>query len=203
MKTMITRAAEKIGLEVISSKRTYSLLEWLVHREKEVYPNETGYMAGPLAPTSLPIINPPIPLPEAVRGDSWSLATLSIGLLREAEEWPIEFNGLIPIKETIDKDLTIPGIRLFSKKRSLALAAWLGGLEPVKLSIEGNQLLLEAGQSDRWLVTDIKEDAANSLQESLFQTKKKSDGLQFISIQSTPEERLFSGFWLLRDISYI
>ena len=61
----------------------------------------------------------------------------------------------ITIKESYDFSTPIPGLRLFSKTRALALAGWLGGLEPVKLAIEGNQLLLEAGQDDRWLVTDI------------------------------------------------
>ncbi len=34
MKTMIKRAADQIGIELISSRRTYSLLEWLIDRER-------------------------------------------------------------------------------------------------------------------------------------------------------------------------
>ena len=159
MKTMIKRAADQIGIELISSRRTYSLLEWLIERERSFYPQQKGYTGVNLAPPSNPITNQAIPLPEEVRGESWSFASLSLNTLREADEWEIEFSNLIPIKDSINENISIPGIRLFSPKRSLALAAWLGGLEPAKLLIEGTQIILEAGQADRWLVTDIEEEA--------------------------------------------
>ncbi len=200
MKTMIKKAASKIDLEVIASRRTYALLEWLSEREKNFYPQEEGYLAGPLAPPASRILNQAVPLPEAVRGDAWSLASLPIGVLREAEEWPIEFSGLLPINETLDENLLVPGLRLFSKARALALAGWLGGLEPVKLVIEGNQLLLEAGQEDRWIVTGLKSEEAKKTKENLLSTKINSQGLQFISIQTTPSDEKFTGFWMLRDM---
>ncbi len=200
MRTMIKRAAANLNLEVIASRRTYGLIEWLAEREREVYPSEEGYMNGPLAPTPSRILNQPIPLPESVRGDAWSFASLSVGMLREANEWPIEFSGLLPIKHIDDKNLPVPGLRLFSKNRALALAGWLGGLEPVKLVVEGTQLLLEAGQEDRWLVTDLSEDVAKAASQSLRDSIKNSQGLQFISVQTTPEEELFKGFWMLRDL---
>ena len=50
MRTMVQRAAEGLGLELIASRRTYSLVSWLQERERQVYPGEEGYMAGPLAP---------------------------------------------------------------------------------------------------------------------------------------------------------
>ena len=42
MRAMIKRAAEQLGLDVIPSRRTYTLLEWLSQRERDVYPNEEG-----------------------------------------------------------------------------------------------------------------------------------------------------------------
>ncbi len=203
MKTMIKRAADKIGIELISSRRTYSLLEWLIDRERNLYPQQKGYKGVNLAPPSTPLTNQAIPLPEEVRGDSWSFASLSINTLREANEWEIEFSNLIPIKDSIDKDLSIPGIRLFSSKRSLALAAWLGGLEPAKLLIEGNQLILEAGQADRWLVTDIKDEAKNAIENNFLNAKQKADGLQFISVQKNLNQNSLDGFWMLKDIGEI
>lgn len=200
MKTMIKKAANNVGIDPIASRRTYSLVEWLKERKKDIYPNEPGYIAGPLAPAFSPISNQPVPLPEAVRGDAWSFATLPIGTLRDANEWPMEFNGLIPIKEIIDDEIPIPGIRLFSKSRSLGLAAWLGGLEPVALIQENSQLILEAGQDERWLVTDMDKQTATFAGKSFQEAKEKADGLQFISIQSTPEEEKFAGFWMLRDL---
>ncbi len=203
MKTMIKRAADKVGVELISSRRTYSLLEWLIERERNLYPQQKGYTGVNLAPPSNPITNQAIPLPEEVRGDSWSFASLSLNTLREADEWEIEFSNLIPIKESINENIFIPGIRLFSSKRSLALAAWLGGLEPAKLLIEGTQIILEAGQADRWLVTDVEEQATNAIKNNFLSTKRDADGLQFISVQKSSEQNSLDGFWMLRDIGEI
>ena len=57
MRAMVERAAAPFGLEVLPSRRCFSLMEWLEQREREVYPAEEGYMAGPLAPP------PPTPRP--------------------------------------------------------------------------------------------------------------------------------------------
>ena len=200
MKTMISKAASKVGIEVIASRRTFSLLDWLSQREKDFYPKQEGYIRGPIAPPAPLILNQPEPLPEAVRGDAWSFAWLPLGTFLEANEWPIEFNGLLPIKETYDLSIPIPGLRLFSKTRALALAGWLGGLEPVKLVIEGNQLLLEAGQNDRWLVTDMTNESSKEAAVSLLNSREKAGGIQFISVQTKPEEQIFKGFWMLRDM---
>ena len=200
MKTMIKRAADQIGIELISSRRTYSLLEWLIDRESNLYPQQKGYTGINLAPLTNPITNQAIPLPEEVRGDSWSFASLSLNTLREADEWEIEFSNLIPIKDSINENISIPGIRLFSSKRSLALSAWLGGLEPAKLLIEGTQIILEAGQADRWLVTDVEEEAKNAIKNIFLNTKRDADGLQFISVQKSSKQNSLDGFWMLKDI---
>ena len=199
MKTMIKRAADQIGIELISSRRTYSLLEWLSDRERSFYPHQKGYIGVNLAPPSSPITNQAIPLPEEVRGDSWSFASLSLNTLREADEWEIEFSKLIPIKDSINQKISIPGIRLFSSKRSLALAAWLGGLEPARLLIEDTQVILEAGQADRWLVTDVEKEAKEAIENNFINSKRDADGLQFISVQKGPEENYLDGFWMLKD----
>ena len=201
MKTMITKAALKVDIEVVPSRRTFSLLDWLIQREKDFYPTQKGYMAGPIAPPQTQILNQPEPLPETIRGDAWSFALLPLGTLLEADEWPIEFSGLLPIKETYDLSTQIPGLRLFSQSRALALAGWLGGLEPVRLVLEGTQLLLEAGQDDRWLVTDMTNKASEEAQKLLINSREKAGGIQFISIQATPDERKFTGFWMLRDMT--
>jgi len=203
MKTMIKRAADQIGIELISSRRTYSLLEWLIDRESNLYPQQKGYTGINLAPLTNPITNQAIPLPEEVRGDSWSFASLSLNTLREADEWEIEFSNLIPIKDSINENISIPGIRLFSSKRSLALSAWLGGLEPAKLLIEGTQIILEAGQADRWLVTDVEEEAKNAIKNNFLNTKRDADGLQFISVQKSSKQNSLDGFWMLKDIGDI
>ncbi len=202
MKTMVSKAAAKVGLEVISSRRTYALQEWISQREREVYPQEEGYIAGPF-PTSpsTQIISSAVPLPEAVRGDAWALATIPLGVLRDAKEWPMEFSGLLPVEAKDEDSTPILGLRIFSESRALALAGWLGGLEPVKLTIEGNQLLLEAGQEDRWLVTDLSKEQANEAKKSFSSAKVTAKGLQFISVQTSPEEEKFTGFWMCKDLN--
>ena len=201
MRTMVQRAAADLDLEMIASRRTYSLLDWLQQREQEVYPQEEGFMAGPLAPPPVPIATPAVPLPEEVQGDAWSWASLPGGLLREASDWPIGFSGLLPLPEALEDDQAVPGLRLFSNSRALAMAGWLGGLEPVRLLVEGRQLVLEAGQDDRWLVSDLDPSAAASITAELDQSKEHAKGLQFIAIQSSPEEQAFAGFWMMRDIA--
>ena len=199
MRTMVQRAGSELGLEVRPSRRTYALIDWLVQREREVYPTEAGFMAGPLAPTPAPAAMPAIPLPEAVRGDAWSWASLPLGSLIEAQDWPLGFHDLLPIRGNLDLKHPVPGLRLFSRSRSLALAGWLGGLEPVRLRVEGRQLVLDAGQDDAWLVTDLEPEAADTTRHALERARGQIDGLQFIAVQATPDTPRFEGFWMLRD----
>ena len=76
-------------------------------------------------------------------------------------------------------------------------------LEPVKLEVRENQLLLKASEDDNWLVTDLPRKDASKLTEKFEVNKKNSFGYQFISIQSTPYIQKFEGFWILRDIEFI
>ena len=75
--------------------------------------------------------------------------------------------------------------------------------EPIKLTVRKNQLILEASEDDKWLVTDLPEKDANILSTKFLDNKKNSFGYQFISIQSTPYTEKFAGFWILRDIELI
>ena len=169
MKSIINKSLESIGIEALISRRTYELLDRIEFLEKEVYPKEKGYVKGILAPSYTSTIeNSPKPLPEAVRGDALTISEISIGELKSAKNWPIEFGDIFPIHKSLDESNLIPGLRLFSKDRSLALAAWFSSLEPVKLIMEKNQLILEASEDDRWLVTDFSEKDASALSEKFF-----------------------------------
>ncbi len=199
MRTMVQRAASELGLEMVPSRRTYALLDWIAEREQDLYPNEEGYMAGPLAPPPALISTPPRPLPESVRGDAWNWAELPASALREAAGWPIGFRGLLPVPITIKDDQVIPGLRLFSQTRGLALAGLLGGIEPVRLKVSGTQLLLEAGQDDCWLVSDLSSEEAKHVSDLMKGASEHAEGLQFIAVQTSPEAERFEGFWMLRD----
>ncbi len=204
MKSIIKKSIENIGIEALVSRRTYELFERIEFLEQEVYPLECGYVKGVLAPTfSSSINNDPKPLPEAVRGDALTISEISIEELKLAHNWPIEFGDIFPIQNSINDENLVPGLRLFSKDRSLALAAWFSSLEPVKLLIEQNQLILEASEDDKWLVTDLQENEAKELNNKFTKTKENSFGYQFISIQSTPYVEKFAGFWILKDVELI
>ena len=204
MKSIIKKSIENIGIEALVSRRTYELFDRIEFLEQEVYPLENGYVRGVLAPTfTSGIDNNPKPLPDAVRGDALTISEISIEELKSAQNWPIEFGDIFPIKKSLKNENLIPGLRLFSKDRSLALAAWFSSLEPVKLQIEKNQLILEASEDNKWLVTDLTEKVAKELNDKFAQTKNDSFGYQFISIQSTPFIEKFAGFWILRDIELI
>ena len=204
MKSIIKKSIENFGIEALVSRRTYELFDRIRFLEQEVYPLEKGYVRGVLAPTfTSKINNDAKPLPEAVRGDALTISDISIEELKSAQNWPIEFGDIFPIQESLNNENLVPGLRLFSKDRSLALAAWFSSLEPVKLQIEKNQLILEASEDNKWLVTDLSEKDAQALSHKFYQNKNDSYGYQFISIQTNPFIEFFAGFWILRDIELI
>jgi hypothetical protein len=200
MRTMVQRAAEGLGMELVPSRRTYALVSWLQEREREVYPQEPGYLAGPLAPPPLPIRPIAVPLPEAARGESWAWATLPLEALAGAAEWELGFAGLVPLPPDLPPQVPVPGIRLFSSARALALAGWLAGLEPVRLEISGQQLVLEAGLEDRWLLSDLPADEAGAAAAAFTAARQQAGGLQFLAVQAREDDQRFEGFWLLRDL---
>jgi len=205
MRTMVQRAAETLGFELVPSRRCYALVEWLQERQATVYPAEEGYMAGPLAPPPQPIQPLAVPLPEAARGDSWSWASLPLAALRDAADWEVSFPGLLPLPdgsdgEPLDPEWMVSGLRLFSASRSLAIAGWIAGLEPVRLEVSGGQLVLEAGLEDRWLLGNLEAEESVAAAEAFRAARAQAAGLQFLAVQSSPEQQGFDGFWILRDL---
>jgi len=201
MRTMVQRAAEGLGLELVPSRRCYSLVEWLQHRQLQVYPQDPGYLVGPLAPPPQAIRPISVLLPEAVRGDRWDWATLPFGALADAPDWEIGFAGLVNLPQADSDTTPIPGIRLFSRTRALAIAGWLAGLEPVRLEIDGEQLVLEAGLEDRWLLATLPAAEALAAAGAFAAAKDNAGGLQFIAVQSADGAERLDGFWLLRDLA--
>ena len=201
MKSIIKKSLENLGIDSLVSRRTYSLLERINFLERNVYPKDNGYVNGVLAPSfSSQMENEPKPLPEAVRGESLTISEISVSELRTARNWPIEFGDIFPIEESIEDNYLVPGLRLFSENRAVALSAWFSSLEPVKLIINDNRLILEALEDDKWLVTDLPQKDADELLKKFNKSKELTSGYQFISIQSNPFVEKFEGFWILKDI---
>lgn len=200
MRAMVQRAADTLGLEVLPSRRCFTLKDWLAERERELYPTQEGYLAGPLAPSPQPQRPAPLPWPEVARGDQWSWATLPLSALSDAPEWGWGFGALLPIPLGFSAEAPVPGIRLFSRQRALAIAGWLAGLEPVRLEVEQGQLVLEAGLDDRWRLATLPEREASAAQEAFLQAREQAGGVQFLAVQSAEGDSHFEGFWLLRDL---
>lgn len=200
MRPMVQRAAEALELVVLPSRRCYNLIDWLRERERDLYPREAGYLAGPLAPPPQAQRPVALPWPDVVRGDRWSWATLPAGALTEAPEWSIGFGDLLRLPAGIAAQAPVPGIRLFSRRRALALAGWLAGLEPVRLEVEEGQLVLEAGLEDRWRLATLSPSEATATREAFSRARQEAGGLQFLAVQAGEEDTRFEGFWMLRDL---
>ena len=202
LRTMVQRASEPLGIEVVPSRRCYALIDWLQEREREVYPGMEGYLAGPLAPPTQAAVAPPVPLPEAARGHHWEWASLPMDILQDASTWPTDFAGLIPLPLVDDGGtVTVPGLRLFAGSRALAVAGWLSGLEPVKLAVCSNRLVLEAGIDNRWLLANLDGAEATAAAAAFRTAREQCAGLQFLAVQPREEAQRLAGFWLLRDQS--
>jgi hypothetical protein len=61
------------------------------------------------------------------------------------------------------------------------------------------QLILDAGQDDSWLVSDLSQQEAEQISAALEASCLNLHGLQFIAVQSAPDSERFEGFWMLRD----
>jgi hypothetical protein len=81
----------------------------------------------------------------------------------------------------------------------------MSGLELAFLTVEpepqtGNfQLLLETGDSDRWIMAPLKEPQIRAAAQSFEQTKQQAQQIHFLAVQTDPESEAFAGFWLLQE----
>ena len=75
-------------------------------------------------------------------------------------------------------DAMVSGLRLFSATRSLAIAGWIAGLEPVRLEVSGNQLVLEAGLEDRWLLGNLEAEEAKAAAQAFRAAREQVGGVQ-------------------------
>ncbi|MFM9109236.1 MAG: Tab2 family RNA-binding protein [Prochlorococcaceae cyanobacterium] len=200
MRAMVQRAADGLSLELVASRRCFALRDWLEQREREVYPHEPGYLSGPLAPPPVPLQPPARPLPEAARGERWSWASLPAAALADAADWEAGFAALLPLPAGVAGEAAVPGIRLFSRRRGLAIAGWLAGLEPARLEISEGQLVLEAALDDRWRLAVLPADEAAAAAAAFATAREQAGGLQFLAVQSDDRAERFEGLWMLRDL---
>ena len=203
MSNMITKGCEEAGLTASPSRRTLTLDHWLDERLREVYPQMPGYTPTATASVGYP---PPVPepLPDALRGESWSLLTLEAAALQEMPEWDIDFGEAFPLALTrLAPDTAVPGLLIFSP-RATALGAWMSGLELAFLSVEPTQvgalgLLLHTGAGEAWILANLGSAAVRQEAEAFEAMKQAADNVHFLGIQSAAEAQSFAGFWLFQE----
>ncbi len=150
--------------------------------------------------------NPPQPLPENLWGERWRFASLSAIELSEAFtgrlipviEMP---DDLAPIKLGIASDVAVPGVVIDGGRRSLQLARWLQAARPISLmAIAGapDGLILEAGETDRWIVATFDDPEVRSAAQLYEQRKQASKGLHFLLVQPDDSGMTYTGVWLLK-----
>lgn len=204
MQNMITRACQSLDIPSQLSRRTFALYQWLKQRSQDVYPQHPGFQ---------PLVAPPLELerkapqrlPDALVGNTWRFASLSAAAFTEMEQWTIDFGDSLPLTlQQLAPETQVPGILIFSA-RAVPLAAWMSGLELAFLTVEpepqtGNlQLLLETGDSDRWIMASLKDPQLRAAAQSFELTKQQAQQVHFLAVQTDPQSEAFAGFWLLQE----
>lgn len=202
--SLITTAAQQLGISVEPTRRTTALKQWLqerilFYRSGENY---TGEAYNPLVDKP-----PPAPLAENLWGEQWRFATLAAGDVEEAfRERPIPIlsmpDFLLPLNLGIASTVAIPGVVIYGGRRSLQLARWLQQELPVSLNSvagEPSGLVLEVGLADRWIVATFADPEVAAAAKVYEQRKQQSLGLHFLLVQPDDSGMTYSGFWLLRE----
>lgn len=201
MKNMITKACKDLGVPSALTRRTVLLNHWLQQRYAEIYPNEPGYQAA-TNPSVQYGLETAQPLPDALRGDQWTFVSLAAADFAELPDWDIGFGESFPLSLLkLEPDQPVPGLLIYSS-RALPLAAWMSGLEldGLKYDAAAQQLVLETGGGDRWVVAPLAQ-APFQAEAATFETAKQAvQGVHFIGIQTHPEAEDFTGFWLLQEL---
>ncbi|PZD73258.1 hypothetical protein C1752_02224 [Acaryochloris thomasi RCC1774] len=202
MSSIITRACKGIGIPAQASRRTFAIYQWLQERSLQVYPQHPGYQPLMAPPAQFDPM-PPQSLPDALVGQSWSIATLPLSAFSEMQDWEIAFNDPFPLELVkLPADTNIPGLIIFSE-RAVPLAGWMSGLELAFLKFSPTpkpQLLLETGLVERWVLSNLQDPTLATEVEAFERTKQEAQQLHFLAIQSSPEAQDFAGFWLLQEL---
>lgn len=204
MNNMIMKACQELGIPAQPSRRTLALNQWLQRRNKEVYPQETGYQAS-ANPSVRVQISDPQRLPDALIGQKWIVTSLTASDLTQMSQWDISFGEAFPLPlSNLTLDTIVPGIIIYSP-RAIPLAGWMSGLEIAAIKVDTRtiptRLVLETGASDSWLLANITNPQTLQTAQEFEQAKQNANQVHFLAVQSSPESEVFAGFWLLQEIN--
>jgi RNA-binding protein Tab2/Atab2 len=126
---------------------------------------------------------------------------LEASAFEEMKEWEVAFGEGFPLSSLgIASDTKIPGFMMFSQ-RAIPLAAWMSGLELGFLQFEGGllpRMRLETGASDSWILANLTTPQMVAEAKHFEESKKQTQQVHFLAIQSASESASFAGFWLLK-----
>ena len=203
--SLLSTAAESLGIPLETTRRTFQLKRSLLQRAKE-YPLDPRYTQENYDPVAIDK-PPPLPLPENLWGEQWRFATVQAGdLIDTFRDFPIPIKEmpdfLTPIQLGLASTVAVPGIVIYGGRQSMQLARWLQEIRPVAISYIPGQpdgLILEAGLCDRWVIATF-EDAEMAAAAQTYQHRKQPiKGLHFLLVQPDDSGMTYSGFWLLQD----
>jgi len=202
MQNMLNIALGGLDMQVIPSRTTYRLLEWLEQREKEVYPQMDGYNPNMVNPPGLDIRTPQT-LPDALVADQYAFVALPISYFRNGEVSAenIGLGKLCPIDPSLPDDTMVQGVVIVTR-RAKALAAWMTGLEVafVRADLKKKEMILEVGISTQFYMVRFNENQRAEAQ--VFENgKRQANGIHFLAVQKEFDEEEVEGFWLLRETS--
>ncbi len=203
--SLLTSAAQQLGISVTATRHTQALKQWLEERASQ-YSQKENYTGEAYNPVVLDK-PPPVPLPEHLWGEQWRFATLPAGNIEEAfANRPIPILQMpelfLPLNLGLASTVVVPGVVIDGGRQSMQLARWLQDAQPVALNyIAGapDGLILEAGLVDRWVVATFGDKEVATAAQMYEQRKQLSRGLHFLLVQPDDSGMTYSGFWLLRD----
>ena len=203
--SLLTSAAQQLGITVEATRRTPALKQWLQERVPQ-YKHQDNYTGEAYNPIAIDK-PPPLPLPENLWGDRWRFATFAAGNIKEAfAQRPIPIlqmpEFLLPLNLGLASTVAVPGVVIDGGRKSMQLARWLQDVQPVELNyIAGapDGLVLEAGLIDRWVVATFEDKEVAASGQAYEQRKQLSQGLHFLLVQPDESGMTYTGFWLLKD----
>lgn len=201
--TLLEAAGKQLRIPVEATRRTIALKKVLQKRATE-YPQMSQYTGEAYQPIS--VYRPaPVPVPEAIWGDRWRFAALSVPNLEAVMQKPIPVrsipDSLLPFQLGLASTQPIPGIVIDGGRQSMQLARWLRSVNPVAIDyIAGDPdgLILEAGLVDRWVLATFSDRDVTVAAKTYQQRRSESKGLHFLLVQPDDSGMTYSGFWLLQ-----
>jgi hypothetical protein len=189
--SLITAAANSLGVKVEATRRTLTLKKWLQDQQCNITVDKL----------------PPVPLPENLWGEEWRFVTINAGdIIAEFIDRPIPIlqmpDFLKPINLGIGSNIPIPGVIIYGGRKSRQLAQWIEENAPVELKYvagEPDGLILESGLADRWVLVTFADEEVKNAANIYEQRKRLSKGLHFLLVQPDDSGMTYTGLWLLQQ----